>query len=314
MIQTAKNLLRWVLKKIPFKSRIVVAGAAFSPALKTRTVMRLLIIIAESCPKEMLVSTNLGMAREYDVLLFNYNNELYLFGRPEYYLPERGALLLARELTKHATAFVDIGSHKGYYVFYIREGNHTKPIFFFEPLPELFQQIEQNVKRNHLEKVMGFKVAVGAQSGKTQFFIDKTSLLEGSLKEYAPQGHEIVVEDVDIVTFDDFISNHQLTDVCVKVDIEHAEFDFLNGSRNSLDHISYLVMEVLDRAIEAGFVQTMIEDFCFHAYYINDYSLEYTSDGSFMPVPPQYNWLFCRLAPTELKYLIKHTPFTIVTN
>lgn len=312
MMQTLKRTLRRTLKHLPFKAQLISVEATFPPALKTNTMMRVASAIAEYCPQEMIIHTNLGITTSYDLMFSNDSNELLLFGRPEYYVGERAALRLTQELTKLSTAFVDIGAHKGYYVFYVYEGNPDKPIYFIEPHPQLFNDLENNIERNQLKQVMGLKTAIGAELGNTQFYLDITSPLQGSLKEYTHQDHEVVIVDVEIITFDHFIKTYKLTDLCVKVDIENAEFDFLNGAKQSLTHISYLVMEVLSRAVGAGFVKTMIEEFSFHAYYINDFSLEYTIDGNFTYVDSQYNWLFCRLSPTELEGKLIDTPFTIV--
>jgi len=313
MTLAAKKSLRGMLKALPFKAQFISAEARFPPALKTRTMLRLTSILAEFSSKEITVHTNLGIASRYDLVFPSHDDAVILFGRPDHYISERGALLLSRELTKRSSAFIDIGSHKGYYIFYVHEGNRDKPIYFFEPHPQLFNNIEQNVNRNHLQQVKGFKSAVGAESGKAQFFIDVTSTLQGSLKENTHPGHEVTITDVEVTTFDDFIKTHQFTDVCVKVDIENAEFDFLNGARQSMNHISYLVMEVLGPAVKGGFVKTMIDDYGFCAYYINDFSLIYSPDGSFTYVPPQYNWLFCRTEPDHLGKILDRTPFIVVT-
>jgi FkbM family methyltransferase len=301
-----------MLKRIPLKSQIIATGALLPPLLKTRAMLRLLSVIAEFCPKEMVIGTNLGISTSYNLSFSNGDDSLLLFGRPAHYLGERGALLLARELTKRSRAFIDIGSHKGYYVFYVQDQNPKKPIFFFEPHPQLFEHLDQNIKRNGLEQITGFRMAVGEKSGQTQFYIDLGSTLQGSLKELTKPDHQVASVNVQITTFDDFVNTQQLMDVCVKVDIENAEFDFLNGARQSMNCISYLVMEVLGQAIKAGFVKTMIKEFGFHAYYINDFHLEYSPDGSFTYTPPQYNWLFCRLSLASLKQQLEGTPFTII--
>jgi hypothetical protein len=49
----------------------------------------------------------------------------------------------------------------------------------------------------------------------------------------------------------------------------------------------------------------------FHGYYINDYSLEHSLDGSFTYREPEYNWLFCREAPPELERTLAGSRFRI---
>lgn len=286
--------------------------AALPVTLKTRTLFRLASLLSEQCPKNTYVRTNLGICDNYNFLFSNENNSLLLFGKPEYNVSERGALLLARELTKLSACFVDVGAHKGYYTFYVHASNTSKPIFYFEPHPELFEQLEQNIRRSRIRHVDGFKSAIGAENGQATFYIDVTSALEGSLKECAPKHHDIFQTIVDVTTFDDFVNSYQLSDICVKVDIENAEYEFLKGARQSLKKVSFLVMEVLEPALESGFVAKMIEEHGFEAYHINGYSVEYRPDGTGVFVPPHYNWLFCRLLPAELRQMLLHTPLAIV--
>jgi hypothetical protein len=104
-----------------------------------------------------------------------------------------------------------------------------------------------------------------------------------------------------------------LENVCIKVDVENAESDFFAGATDALDRINYLIMEVLGPAHAAGFIQQVMRT-PFHAYYINDYTLEFSSDGSFEYCPPEYNWLFCREDPASLAKLLADSGLKVVAN
>jgi hypothetical protein len=79
-----------------------------------------------------------------------------------------------------------------------------------------------------------------------------------------------------------------------------------------MDSVASLVMEVLGPAAKSGFVRRMISEHGFQAYYINDFDLEHSLDGSFVYSAPQYNWLFCRHAPTVLRRLLAGTRFRVM--
>ena len=70
-------------------------------------------------------------------------------------------------------------------------------------------------------------------------------------------------------------------------------------------------MEMLGPAIKQGMPLRIVQELGFHAYYIHDYQLEHSKDGSFEYVAPFYNWLFCRETPEELKRLLD-ARFTVV--
>ena len=252
-----------------------------------------------------LVSTNLGMNARYQCLIPHYNH-IALYGKPNLYDGERGALYLASSLLKSADVFVDVGSHIGYFLFFLRDGvpDHT-PIYFLEPDPELFESIEGNVQRNGLPAVHGFNAAMGSYDGTASFFKNLTTPSSGSLTALFSDKHETIKMSVPILTFDTLAKKFRFAKACVKVDIEGAEQEFFEGVKDSVDTLAFLIIEVLGPAIHAGFVQRLMSTWKFHAYYINDLTLEHTQDGSFTYRDGQFNWLFCRERPDQLRELIR---------
>ena len=112
--------------------------------------------------------------------------------------------------------------------------------------------------------------------------------------------HQVEPIDVQVRTFSAIAREIQCSRACVKVDVEYAEDEFLRGARAALDRIAYLVIEILGPAQSRGFVCELKALTGFHAYYINDYCLEHSSDGSYVYRVPEYNWLFCRDNPESL--------------
>lgn len=123
----------------------------------------------------------------------------------------------------------------------------------------------------------------------------------GSITTVFAEQYQTTPITVEAVRFDTFVRQSRLQKLCVKVDVENAEFEFIEGATGALDAIDSLIMEVLGPAQQKRFVQRMIHEYGFHAYYINDYQLEYTPDGQFTYVHPQYNWLFSKAAPAALR-------------
>ncbi len=257
-------------------------------------------------------STNLGIKSSYRIQLESSVWPLYLFGTPKSYVAERGALYLANALCSHSRAFIDIGAHMGYYTYYVR-AHQTLPIYFFEPNPVLFQNIQTNIKANNLSQITGSSLAIGGESGETTFYLDQTDSSCSSLnKTY--ENHDLKEIKVKVITFSEFVKSNGLSNLCVKVDLENAEFDFLKGATLAAPQISHLIIEVLRNAVEQGFIQKAASDLQMHAYYICDETLIYCPNGKFDYVPGQYNWLFSKDSPETLKKKLKNTRFTLENN
>jgi FkbM family methyltransferase len=254
-----------------------------------------------------LVSTNYGIASGLRCLVPPSHVHAW-FGKPTLYAGERGALELARVLCRSADAFVDIGAHLGFFTFYVRQrGSPTVPVHFFEPDPDLFRLLQTNVRANRLAQVEGHQVAIGSADGTARFYANQTDSFSGSLTEAFADRHVVTGIDVHLRSFSSIATELGLFHACVKVDVENAEFAFLSGASGSFDRISYLIMEVLGDAHAKGFVRELMMQSGFNAFYINDYSLEPSVDGSFRYRSPEYNWLFCRESPGDLARLLRGT-------
>jgi FkbM family methyltransferase len=284
------------------------------PAFKTPLICRVLSRVIETTDLARLgtVSTNLGMSR----LRFEISGQApanYFFGAPDSYAGEHGALLVASHLSQYCDAFIDIGANHGYFSFFVYgQMSQRIPIHYFEPDVELFAELSANVRRLALEQVYGHCCAIGASSGQATFYTDLSDRSSSSLTRGFATLHRVREAQVTVCTFDEFVVEHGVKNSCVKVDIECAEFDFLRGAVRARDAIRFLIIEVLGPAIDAGFVQQAKDQLGMHAYYINDLQLEHSPHGSFVYRPPQYNWLFCRESPDELRRVLRETRLSVV--
>jgi FkbM family methyltransferase len=237
-----------------------------------------------------------------------------LYGKPELYLGERASLELAARLSRSCDAFVDIGAHLGYFTFFVsaRAGSNL-PIYFFEPDPLLFARLDRNVRANRLDRVVGCNKAIGAIDGSATFYVNRTDSLSGSLTSQFAAAHEVVATEIAVERFSTVAARCDFHRACVKVDVEGAEAEFLDGAGEALSRVPYLIIEVLGPAHEQRFVQSVIARTGLHAYYINDYRLEHSTDGSFEYRAPEYNWLFCRETPEELAIRLGGGPFHVAS-
>lgn len=135
--------MRWLVKFLPWKKRFLITFALLPSFFKkVGWVPRFSNLVFEACsspPQSFL--TNLGMKGVTRVRMSSKAGAVPLFGCPSHYRGERGALLLSRELVSDCDTFIDIGAHRGYFVYYMRAFRREVPIYFFEPHPILYQEI-----------------------------------------------------------------------------------------------------------------------------------------------------------------------------
>lgn len=68
---------------------------------------------------------------------------------------------------------VDIGANQGFFTCYAAQKGAT--VYAFEPVPELFERMERNVRRNGFERqVTSVQCAVGEANGETEMYVSES--------------------------------------------------------------------------------------------------------------------------------------------
>lgn len=164
---------------------------------------------------------------------------------------------------------VDIGAHIGVFtVLAARSATHGK-VFSFEPMPENYRVLQENIRLNGLENVTSFNVAVASRDGQRDFFVDRNDEAGHSLI----RKEESDVTRVDTISLATFLED-QGVDVIdfLKADCEGAEYEILlNLPPQVLERIRRISMEchvrpgigsssILKRHLESnGFIVRMID-------------------------------------------------------
>ena len=315
----AKALARTMISGTPFKKRLLLMAASMPCSFKNRFFKYPLVLRAFSAllfrfrtRPSFPIRTNLGISDATDVELpSTLAHPLHLFGTPSLYRGERGPLLLAQHLSRHCHTFVDIGAHIGYYTHFI-QAHATRPlvVYYFEPDPELYGIIQGNLARARVRHVYGFNQAIGATGGRAQFFLDIDNSSMSSLISDA--GHPVQSIVVEVVTFDAFAQQAGLgDDYLVKVDIENAEWAFVEGARTALASMPYLILEILGPARHRGLIDHLIRGFGFRCYYINGLTLELMEADDHRYSSGEWNFLFCRDSPAQLRQKIGPSPLQV---
>jgi FkbM family methyltransferase len=300
-----------LIRILPFKLQLIKFAASLPAPFKTSILFRIVSNMATYCNQATIVKSNLGINAKYRVNV-SISHPIAAFGTPKLYTQEYATLFLLKELLKHSEAFIDVGANLGYFCFYIDEYNPSnKPIHFFEPDPVLFEQLQINQQKNQ-KNFIAHKRAISNSTGAITFYRNLTDDSSGSIKNTFENKHQLEAVSIDSISFDEFASSITEKKLLIKVDVEGAEFEFIEGAKNKIGNIDYLVIELLQGSIDHHFPKMMIEEYQFHAYYINNFNLEYSKAGEYTYVSPYYNWLFSKYEPATLKKKLANTAFVVV--
>jgi FkbM family methyltransferase len=148
---------------------------------------------------------------------------------------------------------IDIGAGTGEYTIFaaVTMKSQAGQIFAFEPFPESFSLLQENLRLNQINNVMTFTEAIGAETG--ELVLDLTG---GEPLQF--QSH---VDKIENVKASLPVKSLSLADgiektgagPCdlLKLDCEGAEYAILFGtSQSTLEHIRHIVMEYHDNATQ----------------------------------------------------------------
>ncbi len=137
---------------------------------------------------------------------------------------------------KDAELILDIGANVGFFSKLCRELFPKAKIYAFEPVPKTFSCLESNFKDDKNTEVFNLALSDHLGSGKMTFSEESSAV--SSLSE---KGNV----DVEITTLDYFVKDKNLDKVDIlKVDTEGFESFVLEGAKNTLSKVKYIIMEV----------------------------------------------------------------------
>lgn len=126
---------------------------------------------------------------------------------------------------------MDVGAHVGYFVLLLSKiAGPGGKVIAFEPVPENFQALEENVKLNGCRNVVLENRAVSSVSGP----VTMRSNDAGHLSYTASLVHGRPIREVDAVSLDDYTLGLKEQVRFVMMDVEGAEEAVVTGMRNLL--------------------------------------------------------------------------------
>lgn len=147
---------------------------------------------------------------------------------------------------------IDIGAHVGYFTLLFRLAvGATGRVLAFEPSPETYRCLLQNVMANEFTNVQPLPLAVAERSGTANFYVNSSNEGESSL--FGLVGQEKC--PVQVTSLDEiFALNLSLRPRVLKIDAEGAELNILNGARAWFERQGpdLAIVEINRGALQAG--------------------------------------------------------------
>ena len=147
---------------------------------------------------------------------------------------------LIQHLLRSGGTFMDIGGNIGSYALIASEQNLAK-IHAFEPHPETFRLLQQNIELNHRSNVTLHNVALGSSEGAV-FLTDQSG---SSINHIVPGTFQpIGTIAVPCRRMDTLCQAFKISPQIVKLDVEGFEYDVLQGFGTELSSIQVLMIEM----------------------------------------------------------------------
>jgi len=291
---------RWLL------ARAAMARPIWKTPLFERTFAKLVRSLG---PTNDLVFSNLGLTARLRCLI-PLKKTAYAFGKFEHILSERATFALVRELAADCEEFVDVGANEGAFTFIVHHNHPETRLHWFEPDRQVARRLATNLSNNKIV-ACGNEMAIAERRGTATFFKNLSDDSSGSLGTLFTQKHVTSAETVETISLAEYFRERGIGDALVKVDVEGTAEKVWDGAISMSNAIRYLVTEMLAPEIEAGLPARIIRETDLKAYYICDFELIPSVDGAFEYVAPFWNWLFCRLSPSELAARLSETSFRV---
>ncbi|MDR1375690.1 MAG: FkbM family methyltransferase [Holosporaceae bacterium] len=203
-------------------------------------------------------------------------------------------LVVVNALLQKGSVFIDVGANMGCFSLLASKvvGKEGK-IFALEPSSRDFNRLVDNVKINHLQRIIHpLRLAVSGKVGPVKLSVacEERSALN-TIGEFSFSGVEKVdMEDVNSTTIDKFMQGKRLNRLDVlKLDIEGSEVEALRGAANTIERwrpaivlgINPATLKACGSSIEK--LQEILKKFKYKIYKISEvpiFALEEVSDMS----------------------------------
>jgi len=176
---------------------------------------------------------------------------------------------------ERANHFIDVGANCGLYSVMAALWNPNLTVVSFEPVPQIFSGLVQNVLLNKVDgRVRCENVALSSRSGTSTLFLPDSEDLDiestGTLVTDSWQSRKASsILEVNTIRFDEYEARHPIRVDLIKIDVEDFEADVLEGMQETIRRDRpFIVCEVLPRAHKNERTRKIVEALHYQPYWI----------------------------------------------
>lgn len=143
---------------------------------------------------------------------------------------------------------LDLGSHIGLSILYFKTIYPNSTIIGFEPNPNIFPILEENIVMNNVTGVTLHNIALDKKEGRKDFYIDSSGnnafSTAGFTKDAWNKKQSTKLIQVSVKKASTYVLDKDLIDL-MKMDIEGAELNVLEelNTSKSLDRVKNIILE-----------------------------------------------------------------------
>ena len=129
-----------------------------------------------------------------------------------------------------------------------------KQVHCFEALTKHYELLQKTIQMNNIKNAVTIKAALGEKQGRLKFAD------QGNASRFTNQSAGENIEEVDVITLDDYVKQNNIEVGLIKVDIEGAEQLFLQGAKETIISQKPILIISIYHGVEDFFkIKPMIE-------------------------------------------------------
>ncbi len=171
----------------------------------------------------------------------------FLAGIPEILLEDEVVAALS-SLINESDHVLDIGANIGVTTCVLASLANKGRVYSFEPSPEIFRHLQQNIKNNNFNNVKATQVALGDKEQKLNFYFPEefgAGSFIASDDSIAAKHHKSDKIEVECIKLDQFVEREKIEKIdLIKMDVEGHELAVLKGAEAVLSrHKPKVILE-----------------------------------------------------------------------
>jgi FkbM family methyltransferase len=178
------------------------------------------------------------------------------------YLDHRAELRVLQSALSPSDVAVDIGAHKGSYLWSLSRAVPNGRAVAFEPQPILADYLLRACRSAGLTNVVIEAAGVSNRCGKSMLAVlDQGTHSHGaSFEEALPERNDCRQVEVPVVSLDEYFSDEKSKIGAIKIDVEGHELSVLEGGARVIDvHRPTIVCESEERHKPGGHVAAVVD-------------------------------------------------------